>query len=305
MNKIVENINRVIIGKEKEIIFSIIALLCKGHLLINDVPGVGKTMLAKSLGISIGGNYKRIQFTSDLLPSDIIGVNIFDQKTSKFEFKAGPIFSNVILADEINRAPPKTQSALLESMEERKVTVDGVTHNLSEPFFIIATQNPIEYEGTYPLPEAQLDRFFLQIGIGYLKKEEEIRLCDDQKERHPIETLKPVVDLKDVVKLQEEITRIHIDHSLKEYIVEIVGKTRTHSDVFLGASARGSLSLYRAAKAYAGLEGRDYVVPDDIKALAMSVLGHRIILKPEARIKNITPRDIILSILEKTPVPTL
>jgi len=264
-HKIIENVKNVIIGKDASIQLALICLLCKGHLLINDVPGLGKTMLAKSLSTSVGGKYNRIQFTSDLLPSDIIGITMFNQKNSEFQFKPGPIFSNIVLADEINRAPPRTQSAMLESMDERKVSIDGITHKLDEPFFLIATQNPLEYEGTYPLPEAQLDRFFMQISLGYLKPEEEISLLGEYSSYHPIDRLEPVISLEEIFLLQNMLNDVHVDPSLKQYTVTIINKTRNNSDIFLGSSPRGSIALYNAAKALAAMNGRDYIIPDDIK----------------------------------------
>lgn len=262
-------------------------------------------MLARSFAISVGCDFKRIQFTSDLLPSDVVGVSVYNQKIGDFQFKPGPIFSNIILADEINRAPPKTQSALLEAMSETQVTVDGITYGIKKPFFVMATQNPIEYEGTYPLPEAQMDRFLMRLNMGYPKNNEEVEIMNMQVEEHPIDTITPAIGAEEIEKLQKEVTHVHIDNSLKDYIVEIISKTREHGDVYLGASPRGSLALFKTSKAFAALNGREFVFPDDIKTLADPVLTHRLILKPEARIKGITPDKIIKEVVESVTVPTV
>ncbi len=301
--KIIDNVEKVIIGKREEIQLTVIALLCQGHLLIEDVPGVGKTMLARALAKSIGCTFKRIQFTPDMLPSDVTGVSVFNQKTREFEFRPGPIMAQIVLTDEINRATPKTQSALLEAMQERQVTVDGVTYPIPEPFLVLATQNPIEYEGTFPLPEAQLDRFMLRISLGYPSPEEEIAILDSQRYVHPIETIGQVVDARELLEAQEKVKEVYVDPLIKEYIVDLVNATRKHPDIYLGASPRGSLALYKAGRARAAILGRDYVIPDDIKALAVAALAHRLIVSPSARIKEIDAKTVVREILESVPVP--
>lgn len=302
--QVIGNVETVIVGKHEEVELTLIALLCQGHVLIEDVPGVGKTVLAKAFARSVGCTFRRLQFTPDLLPSDVTGVSIYNQKTSEFEFRPGPIVAQVVLADEINRATPKTQSALLECMEERQVTVDGVTYNLPRPFIVLATQNPIEYEGTFPLPEAQLDRFLLRVNLGYPGKHDEMMLLERQQVQHPIERLRPVIGAQDLVELQQTIREsVYVDELIREYIVAIVNQTRSHPDVYLGASPRGSLALFRASQARAALNGRDYVLPDDVKALAMPTLGHRLIVNPGARIKHTETLTIIQEILESVPVP--
>jgi MoxR-like ATPase len=281
----------------------VIGLLCEGHLLIEDVPGVGKTMLARALARSIGCDFSRIQFTPDMLPSDVTGVSVFNQKTREFEFRPGPIMAQIVLADEINRATPKTQAALLEAMAEHQVTVDGVTRALANPFMVMATQNPIEYEGTFPLPEAQLDRFLLRITLGYPDKAEEIDILDSQQYQHPISKIGQVVDEKELLAAQESLKEVYVDQLIKTYIVELVNQTRRHPEVYLGASPRGSLTLYRAAQAYAAIQGRDYVIPDEIKALASSALAHRMIVSPAARIKDVSSDAVLADILASVPVP--
>ncbi len=302
-DRIISNVEKVIIGKHREVQLAFVAMLSKGHVLIEDVPGVGKTVLAKSLAKSVGCKFRRIQFTPDLLPSDITGVSVFNQKTREFEFRAGPIMAQIILADEINRATPKTQAALLECMEERQVTVDETTYRMPEPFLIMATQNPIEYEGTFPLPEAQLDRFLMRISLGHPKPEEEIRILDAQQFVHPVETIEQVVTVTDLLQAQEEVKRIYVDPLIKEYIVALVNATRNHPEVYLGASPRGSLALYRTSQVLAALQGRDFVIPDDVKALAEVTLAHRIIISPSARIKNVDTRTVVQEITSTVPVP--
>jgi MoxR-like ATPase len=293
----------VIIGKDHEVRMTLVALLCEGHLLIEDVPGVGKTMLARSISRSIGCIYRRIQFTPDMLPSDVTGVSVFNQKTQEFEFRHGPIMAQIVLADEINRATPKTQSALLEAMEERQVTVDGTTYAMARPFLILATQNPIEYEGTFPLPEAQIDRFLMRIRLGYPAKQQEIEILGQQAQSHPIESLDQVVTGEELMAAQKAIREVYVDEAVKDYIVSLVTVTRDHPDVYLGASPRGSLALFRASRAWAALAGRDYVLPDDIKLLAETTLAHRLIVSPSARIKNVDARQVIEDALQHTPVP--
>lgn len=302
-NKIIENVEQVIVGKYQPVQLTVLGLLCQGHILIEDVPGVGKTVLARSLAKSVGCKFQRIQFTPDMLPSDVTGVSVFNQQTREFEFRPGPIHAQIVLVDEINRATPKTQSALLEAMEERQVTVDGVSHPLGPPFMVLATQNPIEYEGTFPLPEAQLDRFMLRIRLGYPGKEEEIEILSRQQHRHPIDVLEQVVDVAELREAQEAVKNIYVDQLVKEYIVDIVRQTREHPDVYLGSSSRGALAIFRLGQARAAVLGRDYVLPDDVKALAGPTLGHRIIVGPAARIKDVEPEQIIQDIVEQIAVP--
>lgn len=301
--KVVENIERVIIGKRPPVNLTLVGLLCQGHLLIEDVPGVGKTMLARSLARSLGCSFSRIQFTPDMLPSDVTGVSIFNQISKEFEFRPGPVMAQIVLADEINRATPKTQSALLEAMQERQTTVDGVSHQLPRPFMVLATQNPIEYEGTFPLPEAQLDRFLLRVRLGYPLSEDEISVLDSQQFRHPFEDLSQVVSVEELIAAQEAIKEVFVSPEIKRYIVEIVNRTRDHPDVYLGASPRGSLALYRATQARAAMDDRDFVLPDDVKALAGPALAHRIILSPAARLRDLTAQDVVEDLLNKVSVP--
>ncbi len=302
-NKIVESVEQVMVGKRQAVQLTVLGLLCQGHILIEDVPGVGKTVLAKSIAKSVGCKFQRIQFTPDMLPSDVTGVSVFNQQTREFEFRPGPIHAQIVLVDEINRATPKTQSALLEAMEERQVTVDGRTYPLDPPFMVLATQNPIEYEGTFPLPEAQLDRFMLRIRLGYPGKEEEIEILTRQQHRHPVNSLEQVVGVDELRTAQEQIKDIYVDQLVKEYIVNVVRQTREHPDVYLGSSSRGALAIYRLGQARAALLGRDYVLPDDVKALAGPALGHRIIVGPAARIKDIEPEQIVQDIIDQTAVP--
>ena len=301
--KLIDNVEKVIVGKHDVVELTAICLLCQGHLLIEDVPGVGKTMLAKALAKSVGGVFKRIQFTPDMLPSDVTGTSIYNQKTGEFEFRPGPIMAQIVLADEINRATPKTQAALLEAMEERQVTVDGETRQLQSPFLVLATQNPIEYEGTFPLPEAQLDRFLMRVSLGYPTTQEQMRILDAQQYAHPINALQQITDASDLVQVQDQLKSVYADTLIKQYIVQIVEATRRNADVYLGASPRGALTLYRTAQARAALHGRDYVIPDDVKALAEPALGHRIILSPSARIKGISSAEILNDLLGSMPVP--
>jgi len=300
--RVVANVERVIVGKHTEVRMALVALLCEGHILIEDVPGVGKTMLAKALSKSIGCSFRRIQFTPDLLPSDVTGLSIFNQKTAEFEFRPGPIMAQVVLADEINRATPKTQSALLECMEERQATIDGVTYPMPSPFLVIATQNPIEYEGTFALPEAQLDRFMLRLRLGYPKPMEEIVILDEQKRAHPIEDIRQVLDLEELRQMQSAVKEVYVDQTVADYIVRLVTATREHPDIYLGASPRGSINLYRASQAFAALDGRDYVIPDDIKTLAVAILAHRLIVKSQAALREIDPDAIVREVLSQVPI---
>ncbi|MFV9503669.1 MAG: AAA family ATPase [Oscillochloridaceae bacterium umkhey_bin13] len=301
--RVCQNVEQVIIGKRAAVELVLVALLCRGHVLIEDVPGTGKTVLAKSIARSIGGSFKRIQFTPDLLPSDVTGVAIFNQQRHEFEFRAGPVFAQIVLADEINRATPKTQSALLEAMEERQVTVDGETHRLPAPFIVLATQNPIEYEGTFPLPEAQLDRFLLRLHLGYPDRLDEIAILKRQRQAHPLEALPTVATIDDLLTMQETIKQVYVDDLIEEYIVALATATRNHEDVYLGASARGSLALYRTAQAWAAIRGQDFVTPDDVKALAGPVLGHRMIISPAARVRNVSANAVVEEILSGVTVP--
>lgn len=301
--RLLNNLKGVIIGKDEVLDLVVITLLSQGHLLIDDVPGVGKTMLAKSLAKSLGCSFNRIQFTPDMLPSDVTGVSIFNQNTREFEFRPGPIISQIVLADEINRATPKTQSALLESMEERQATVDGITHQIPQPFMVLATQNPIEYEGTFPLPEAQLDRFLMRIRIGYPSYSNEIEILELQQLKHPIEDIKTVISSSEIIEIQDTIKHVYVSSAVKRYIVELTRATREHNDVYLGASPRGSLGLFRVSQAKAASVGRDFVLPDDVKKLAKFVLGHRMVINPSARLKNLTADQIIGEVLLQVSVP--
>ncbi len=302
-NRILDNVQKVIIGKDEQIRLTLLALLCEGHVMIEDVPGVGKTMLARSIARSIGCTFNRVQFTPDMLPSDITGVSIFNQKTLEFEFRPGPIMAQIVLTDEINRATPKTQSALLEAMEEQQITVDAHTYALQRPFIVLATQNPIEYEGTFPLPEAQVDRFMLRIRLGYPAKQQEMNILTLQQAEHPIARLEQVVNVGDLTTAQHDVKQVYVSDAVREYIVSLVLATRDHPDLYLGASPRGSLALFKLARAWAALDNRDYVIPDDVKHLAIPALAHRLITSPSARIKGVDSTQIIQDVLHSTPVP--
>lgn len=297
--EIIGNVERVIIGKHTQVELLMVALLCQGHLLIEDVPGTGKTMLARAAAASMGLAFKRLQCTPDLLPNDITGVEIYNQLENTFEFQPGPVFVNVLLADEINRATPRTQAALLEAMQEQQVTVGGVTRALPAPFLVLATQNPIEYEGTFPLPEAQLDRFLMRLSLGYPDERDEIAILRGQRKQHPIDVIGQVVDGAELLRLRDTVTDVHVDETVEQYILSIVRATRTHTDLALGASPRGSLALYKTGQAWAVLRGRDYVIPDDIKMLAPLALAHRLILKPESQLRGRTAGAIITEILDQ------
>jgi MoxR-like ATPase len=303
VQRVVGNVERVIVGKAEPVAFSLIAVICHGHILIEDVPGVGKTVLTKAIARSIGCTFKRIQFTPDLLPSDVTGISIYNQKTANFEYRPGPIMAQIVLADEINRATPKTQSALLEAMEEGQVTVDGTTYRLPQPFMVMATQNPIEYEGTFPLPEAQLDRFMMSIKLGYPKPADEINILDSHQHHHPLEDLAQIMTAEELVIIQQQIRTTHVDPSIREYIVAIANATRNHPSIYLGVSPRGSLSLFRAAQALAAMRGRGYIIPDDVKLLVKPTLAHRIIVTPAARVRSITSAALLDEILQTIPVP--
>jgi MoxR-like ATPase len=300
--RLIENLEKVIVGKKDALELIVVALLCEGHVLIEDVPGVGKTMLARSLAKSLDCRFNRIQFTPDMLPSDITGVSIYNQKKGEFEFRPGPIIGQIILADEINRATPKTQAALLEAMEEHQVTVDGTTHMLPRPFMVLATQNPIEYEGTFPLPEAQLDRFLLRVRLGYPEFVDEIKILDSQRLRHPIETLQAVISTEEALAAAEQIKSIYVSPTAKRYITDLSRRTRQSGDIYLGASPRGTLALSRAAQARAALTGRDHVLPDDVQDVAVPILAHRIIVSPAARLRELSADRIMEEILHNTPV---
>ena len=301
--RLIANIEKVIIGKTEAVRLTVLGLLCQGHILIEDVPGTGKTMLARSLARSIGCTFRRIQFTPDMLPSDITGVSIFNQKSREFEYRPGPIMAQIVLTDEINRATPKTQSALLEAMEERQVTVDGVTYPTPDPFMVLATQNSIEYEGTFPLPEAQLDRFLLRIRLGYPGTSNEIDMMERQKLGHPIHVLECEVEVEDLLAAHSVVRKVTITDEIKRYIVDLVEGTRNHDEVYLGASPRGSLALFRTSQALAASLGRDYVIPDDVKRMAIPTLAHRLVLASTARIQEIDAKDIIRELTRRIPVP--
>lgn len=303
LERIASNIGKVIIGKRETVRMATISLISRGHVLIEDVPGVGKTMLARSIAITTGCEFRRIQFTPDLLPSDVTGASVYNQQSGTFEFRPGPVISQVVLADEINRATPKTQSALLEAMGEQQVSVEGVSRQIPSPFIVLATQNPIEYEGTFPLPEAQLDRFFMRISIGYPSPDEEVSIMDDRESIEPIETLEPSCAPSDIVALQQYVDSIYIDELVKHYIVGVTSATRTHPDSTLGVSPRASINLMRAAKAYSVSEGREFVTPDDVKAVAVPVLAHRVLISPSARMRGVTQVDVVESVLAEVAVP--
>lgn len=303
--QILANVERVIVGKRRQIILAMVSWFCEGHVLLEDVPGVAKTMLARALAASVGCSFKRIQCTPDLLPTDVTGASVFNPRTTEFEFRPGPVFAQIVLADEINRATPRTQSALLEAMAEGRVTVDGVTHPLMPPFLVIATQNPIDHEGTFPLPEAQLDRFLMRFSLGYPSLDEELKMLDMLQRRHPIEDLQPVATAEDLRAVQQAVRQVHVDPKVRRYLAEIVHATRKCDDLALGASPRASIALFRCAQALAAISGRDYVLPDDVKRVAGPVLAHRLILKPESRLRKVRVEQLLEEIIEEVPVPML
>jgi MoxR-like ATPase len=303
--RLIQNVELVIVGKRHQLVYSLVSWFCEGHILLEDVPGVAKTMLARALALSVGCEFKRIQCTPDLLPSDVTGAAIFNQKTSQFEFRPGPLFANIVLADEINRTTPRTQSSMLEAMAEGRITVDGVTHALRAPFLLIATQNPIDHEGTFALPEAQLDRFMMKFGLGYPNIDDEMKMLSTQQLGHPIHSLKSVVSADEVIEAQKTVRSVHVDPKIAHYILQIVHQTRNHEHLSLGGSPRASIALYRASQAFAAIRGRNFVLPDDVKLIAPPVLNHRIILKPESRLRKITPESIVGDILASVAVPVI
>lgn len=303
--KIINNVEQVIVGKRQQIILSLVAWFSEGHILLEDVPGVAKTMLARALAASVGCAFKRIQCTPDLLPTDVTGVSVFNQKTTEFEFRPGPIFAQIVLADEINRATPRTQAALLEAMAESRVTVDGQTHVLKPPFLVIGTQNPIDHEGTFPLPEAQLDRFLMRFSLGYPTLDEELKMLDMLQQKHPLEGLKAVATAAEIVACQQAVRTVHVDEKVRRYIMELVHGTRQHEDLALGASPRASLALFRASQVMAALLGRNFVQPDDVKRVAPPIMTHRVILRPESRLRKVTSMTVIDEVMRMVPVPTM
>ena len=303
--KIIANVEKAIVGKRSQLILSLVAWLCEGHILLEDVPGVAKTMLARALARSLGCTFKRIQCTPDLLPTDVTGTSVFNQKTTEFEFRPGPVFAHVLLADEINRTTPRTQAALLEAMGESRVTVDGTTHQLGPPFLVIATQNPVDHEGTFPLPEAQLDRFLMKFSLGYPTMEDELKMLEMLQHSHPIDSLEPVVSAEELVSCQRACREVYVDDKVRRYIMQIVHDTRSHEDVHLGGSPRASLAMFRTSQAMASLRGRNFVLPDDVKRVAGPVLTHRMILKPESRLRKITPGSVVDEIVSDIAVPSI
>lgn len=303
--RIIGNVEKAIVGKRQQLILSLVAWFCEGHLLLEDVPGVAKTMLARALARSVGGTFKRIQCTPDLLPGDVTGGAIFNQRTTEFEFRPGPIFAQIVLADEINRATPRTQAALLEAMAESRVTVDGETRPLPPPFLVIATQNPIDHEGTFPLPEAQLDRFLMRFTLGYPSFEDELKMLDVLQREHPIHLLQPVVTTDELLACQQAVKEVHVDKRVREYLLQIVHVSRAHEDLALGGSPRASIALFRTAQAMAAIRGRAHALPDDVKRVAAAVLNHRLILRPESRLRRVTAADVVQEILDQVSVPTV
>jgi MoxR-like ATPase len=303
--RIIANVELAIVGKRKQLVLSLVTWLSGGHILLEDVPGVAKTMLARALGRSVGCKFKRVQCTPDLLPTDVTGTSIFNQKTSEFEFRPGPVFTQILLADEINRATPRTQASLLEAMAETRVTVDGTTHKLDPPFIVIATQNPVDHEGTFPLPEAQLDRFMMRFSLGYPTMEEEMRMLEMLQHQHPVDTLQPVAQAAEIAKAQQIIKNVHVDPKLRGYLLQIISQTRSHEDLALGGSPRASIALFRCAQAMAAIRGRNYVLPDDLKKIIEPVMNHRVILRPESRLRKVSTENVIDEIVSEIAVPTI
>ena len=303
--RIIANVEQVVVGKRQQIVQTLVAWFCEGHVLLEDVPGVAKTIMARAFARSVGCTFKRIQCTPDLLPTDVTGGSVFNQKASEFEFRPGPIFAQVVLADEINRATPRTQAALLEAMAESSVTIDGETHRLKPPFLLIATQNPVDHEGTFPLPEAQLDRFLIKLSLGYPSLDDEVQMLDMLKREHPLEKLQPVITSEQLVACQRAVRTVNVDPKIRRYITEIVHASRAHHDIRLGGSPRASIALYRSSQAVAAIRGRSYVEPDDVKQIVPAVLGHRIILQPESRLQNVTVSELLTEILDETKAPLL
>ncbi len=303
--KIIGNVEKVVVGKRQEIVLALVAYFSEGHVLLQDVPGVAKTMLARALATSVGCSFNRLQCTPDLLPNDITGASIFNPKTTEFEFRPGPIFSQIVLTDEINRTTPRTQAALLEAMAEGRVSVDGETYLLDQPFFIIATQNPVDHEGTFPLPEAQLDRFLIRLSLGYPSQDEEGKMLERLQHKHPIDDLGAVVSADDVLACQQAVRKIHVDPKVRDYIVQLVRASREHEDIALGGSPRASIALFRASQAVAAIRGHDFVLPDDVKRIVPAVLGHRMIVRPESRLRKVTAMNVVEEIMDAVPVPTL
>ncbi|OHB65872.1 MAG: magnesium chelatase [Planctomycetes bacterium RBG_13_63_9] len=303
--RIIGNVEQVIVGKRRQVILSLVSWFCEGHILLEDVPGVAKTILARALARSVGCRFKRIQCTPDLLPSDVTGSSVFNQKTAEFEFRPGPVFAQLVLADEINRATPRTQAALLEAMAEGRVTVDGITHELERPFLVVATQNPIDHEGTFPLPEAQLDRFLVRFSLGYPTMEEELKMLELLEHGHPLDTLEPVVSAKELLEAQRAVRQVHVDPKVRRYLAQIVHDTRACDDLVLGGSPRASIALFRTAQALAAISGRGFVQPDDVKRMAAAVLTHRVILRPESRLRKITAVSVVEEVVAEVPVPLM
>ena len=303
--RIIGNVENCIVGKRKQLVLSMVSWLSAGHILLEDVPGVAKTMLARAMARSLGCTFKRVQCTPDLLPTDVTGTSIFNQKSSEFEFRAGPVFTQVLLADEINRATPRTQASLLEAMAEGRVTVDGTTHNLKKPFLVIATQNPVDHEGTFPLPEAQLDRFLMRFNLGYPSMEEEMRMLDMLQHTHPVDSLKAVATAEELVQAQAEIRKVHVDPRVRQYLLQIVSQSRYHEDLALGGSPRATIALFRCGQAMAAIRGRAYVLPDDIKKIVPPVMNHRLILRPESRLRKVTTESVLEELVGEIAVPTI
>lgn len=303
--RIIGNVENVIVGKRSQIVLSLVSWFCEGHILLEDVPGVAKTMLARALSASVGCSFKRIQCTPDLLPTDVTGASVFNPKTTEFEFRPGPIFGQIVLADEINRATPRTQAALLEAMAEGRVSVDGTTHTLEKPFLVIGTQNPVDHEGTFPLPEAQLDRFLVRFSLGYPSMEQELKMLDMLERGHPLDKLGPVVSAAELLACQQAVREVHVDEKVRRYLMQIVHETRSHEELSLGGSPRASIALFRTSQAMAAILGRNFVLPDDVKRVAPAVLTHRLIVRPESRLRKVTSNSIVEEILGEVPVPTL